>query len=102
MTRKELAKSVSEKTGLSKKDAEAAVAAVFASIKEALLSGETLTIRGFGTFSLRYQRARKGRIIRTGETVLIPPRLRVYFDPSDNLQAAVAEKKELLDRFGGK
>lgn len=99
MTRKDIAKSVSEKTGLSKKDAEAAVVAVFTSIKEALLSGETLTIRGFGTFSLRYQRARKGRIIRSGETIPIPPRLRVSFDPSDNLQAAVAEKKELLERF---
>lgn len=99
MTRKDIVKAVSEKTGLSRKDAEAAVVALFSAVREALLAGEALTVRGFGTFSLKYQRARKGRLIHTGQTIPIPPRLRIHFEPSPQLQQAVAQKKELLERF---
>ncbi|MCS7297440.1 MAG: HU family DNA-binding protein [Bacteroidia bacterium] len=102
MTRKELAKAISEKTGLPRKDAEAAVAALIATIRESLLAGEPIILRGFGTFGLRYQRARKGRLIRTGQEVLIPPRVRIYFEPSDILQDAVAQRKELVERFAPK
>lgn len=102
MTRKDIAHLVSRKTGLSKKDAEAAVAAVFEAIRESLISGESLTVRGFGTFGLKYQRARKGRLINTGQVIPIPPRVRVYFEPSPHLQNAVAQKKELLERFSKK
>lgn len=99
MTRKDIVRAVSEKTGLSRRDAEAAVVALFSTIRESLLSGEAVTIRGFGTFALKYQRARKGRLIRSGQTIPIPPRLRIQFDPSPHLQHAVAQKKELLERF---
>lgn len=99
MTRRELVQEVSAKTGLSKKDAEAAVVALLQSIHENLLRGKTIVLRGFGTFGLKYQRARKGRIIRSGEAITIPPRLRVSFVPSPILQKAVAENKDLLDRF---
>ncbi|MCS6895651.1 MAG: HU family DNA-binding protein [Bacteroidia bacterium] len=99
MTRKDLARAISEKTGLSRKDAEAAVSVVFATIEESLLRGEAVTIRGFGTFGLKYQRARKGRIIHSGQIVPIPPRLRASFEPSPQLQKSIFQKKELLERY---
>ncbi|MEN3041199.1 MAG: HU family DNA-binding protein [Bacteroidia bacterium] len=102
MTRKELAKAVSEKTGLSRKDAEAAVSALFTAIEESLLRGEAVTIRGFGTFDLKYQKARKGRIIHTGQVIPIPPRLRASFEPSPQLQEAIFKKKELIERYTAK
>ncbi|MCX8111975.1 MAG: HU family DNA-binding protein [Bacteroidia bacterium] len=102
MTRKDIARVVSEKTGLSRRDSEAVVVALFAAMRESLLQGDSITVRGFGTFGLKYQRARKGRLIRTGKEIPIPPRVRVYFEPSPHLQAAVSERKDLLERFAQK
>ena len=50
MNKVELIASVAEKAGLSKKDAEKAIAAVVASVEEALVKGDKVQLIGFGTF----------------------------------------------------
>lgn len=50
MNKTELAAAVAAKTKLSKKEAEAAVNAVLASITEALADGDKVALVGFGTF----------------------------------------------------
>lgn len=57
--------------GLTKKDAEAAVNAVFGAIGDALAKGDSVQLIGFGTFSVKERAAREGRNPRTGETVKI-------------------------------
>ena len=69
MTRTELIATVAEKTGLSKKDSEKAVNAVFSGITEALASGDKVGIIGFGTFEVKERAARKGVNPRTGEEI---------------------------------
>jgi DNA-binding protein HU-beta len=63
---KEVAKVVS-----TKKEAQAAVNCVFASIPKAMKKGSRVTIAGFGTFKVAKRKARKGRNPRTGETIKI-------------------------------
>ena len=58
-------------TGLSKKDADTAVNAVFGAIGDALAKGEAVQLIGFGTFSVKERAAREGRNPQTGETVKI-------------------------------
>ena len=53
MNKAELVSMVADKAGLSKKDAEKAVAAVFDSIQESLTAGEKVQLVGFGTFEIR-------------------------------------------------
>lgn len=60
------------KAGFSKKDADAAIAAVFGSITEALKKGEKVQLVGFGTFSVRERAAREGLNPRTKEKIQIP------------------------------
>lgn len=60
MTKKDFIASVSEKTGVSKKDAEKVYDAVFAGIAEQLAAGEKVAINGFGTFEIRERAARQG------------------------------------------
>ena len=60
MNKADLINAVAEKTGLSKKDSEKAVAAVFASITESLQRGEKLSLVGFGTFEVKERAARPG------------------------------------------
>ena len=50
MNKTELIAAVAEKAGLSKKDADAAVTAVIASVKDALAAGDKVQLFGFGTF----------------------------------------------------
>ncbi|MCX7606171.1 MAG: HU family DNA-binding protein [Bacteroidia bacterium] len=102
MTRQELVRAISERTGLSRADASAAVEAFLSVVQESLMRGESVTLRGFGAFALRFQRARKGRIIHTGEPVAIPPRLRIVFQPSAHLQERIQNDRDLLRRFAEK
>ena len=72
MNKTELAAAVAAKTELSKKDAEAAVNAVLASITDALAEGDKVALVGFGTFDVKTRAARTGLNPRTKETVEIP------------------------------
>ena len=71
MTKVELIAQVAEKTGTSKKASEEAVAAVLASITEALQNGEKVSLVGFGTFEVRERPERKGRNPQTGAEITI-------------------------------
>ena len=72
MNKAELIASVSEKTGFTKKDCEAAVNAFTACVEEALVQGEKVQLIGFGTFETRERKARQGRNPRKpGETIEI-------------------------------
>ena len=67
MNKSELISKMTEKSDLTKKDAEAAVNAFIASVQEALVSGEKVQLVGFGTFETRERAARKGRNPRNPE-----------------------------------
>ncbi len=71
MTKAELVTSVAAKAGLTKKDAEKAVAGVIDSITETLTKGESVQLVGFGTFEVRERAARQGINPRTGEKIEI-------------------------------
>ena len=63
---------MSEKTGLTKKDSEAALKAFIDSVQGALANGEKVSLIGFGTFETRERAAREGRNPRTREVINIP------------------------------
>ena len=72
MNKAELVAKVAEKTGFTKKDAEAAVNALVGSIEEALVNGDKVQLIGFGTFETRERKARQGRNPRKpGEVIAI-------------------------------
>jgi DNA-binding protein HU-beta len=71
MTKVELVNAVAEKAELSKKDADKAVAAVFAAITDSLKKGDKVQLIGFGTFEVRKRAARTGLNPRTKETIKI-------------------------------
>lgn len=63
MNKTELVAAVAAKAELSKKDAEAAVNAVFDSVKDALAEGDKVSLIGFGTFSVKTRAARTALIL---------------------------------------
>ncbi len=72
MNKGELVDKVAEKTGVTKREAEATLNALTESIMEAVAGGEKVTLVGFGTFEARQRQEREGRNPKTGETMTIP------------------------------
>lgn len=72
MNKTDLILTVSEKTGLAKKDADKAVNAVISTVMETLAKDEKVQIVGFGTFEVRSRSERQGRDPRTNSPITIP------------------------------
>jgi len=72
MNKVTLISKIAEKSGLSKKQAEVALAAFIDSVTEALKEGDKVQLMGFGTFEIKERGARTGRNPATGETIDIP------------------------------
>jgi DNA-binding protein HU-beta len=89
MNKTELVAAVAAKAELSKKDAEAAVNAVFDSVKDALAEGDKVSLIGFGTFSVKTRAARTGLNPRTKETIEIPESKVPAFKAGSALKDAV-------------
>ena len=91
MNKTDLIAAVAEKAGLSKKDADAAVSAVFDAVTAELAKGEKVQLIGFGTFEVRERAAKTGRNPRTGETMTIPASKVPAFKAGAALKNAVAK-----------
>mgnify|MGYP003294801277 CR=1 FL=1 len=89
MNKVELIAAVAAKAGLSKKDAEKAVAAVVASVEEALVKGEKVQLIGFGTFEVRERAARVGRNPQTKAEIQIAASKQPVFKAGAALKKAV-------------
>ena len=86
LRRVDLAEAVAAANGLSKQDAAIIVDAVLESIIESVQAGETIELRGFGSFRLRHRRARVGRNPRTGVRFNVPAKRVCYFKPGKALR----------------
>lgn len=86
MIKADLVTSVVERTGLGRRQAEIAVETIFGMMKDAMMRGERIELRGFGVFELRPRKTGIGRNPRTGEEVRIPPGKAVRFKPGKNLK----------------
>ncbi|HCC68877.1 MAG TPA: integration host factor subunit alpha [Nitrospiraceae bacterium] len=92
MTKADLADIISEKVGLSKKDAIGIVEVLFETMKGILSEGESIKISGFGTFLVRKKGTRKGRNPKTGVELQIDQRRVVTFRPSLQFKALVEKE----------
>ncbi len=93
MTKAELVSAIAEKTELTKKDSEKALAAVVDSITEALKKGDKVALVGFGTFEVRARAARQGINPQTKKKIKIPATKVPAFKAGKALKEAVAKVK---------
>ena len=90
MNKSELIDAIAENGGLSKADAGKALDATIASVTEALKAGDTVTLVGFGTFSVKERAARTGRNPQTGATLEIKASTVTSFKAGKGLTDSVA------------
>ncbi len=89
MNKGELTEAVAARAGLSRAEATKAVDAVLDSITRTLSKGGSVSLVGFGTFSVNARAARAGRNPRTGETIHIPASNVPRFKAGKGLKDAV-------------
>lgn len=90
LTRMDLSEAVFREVGLSRNESADLVESVLQHVSDALVSGETVKISSFGTFSVRDKSARIGRNPKTGDEVPISPRRVLTFRPSHLMKERVA------------
>ncbi len=90
ITRTELAEAVYQEVGLSRNESSDLLETVLEKISETLITGESVKISSFGTFSIRSKSERIGRNPKTGIEVPITPRRVINFRPSQQLRLRVS------------
>ncbi|OHB33168.1 MAG: integration host factor subunit beta [Desulfuromonadaceae bacterium GWC2_58_13] len=90
MTKSELIERLSFVSGsVNKKEAELIINTIFDSIGDALVSGDRVEIRGFGSFTIRERDAREARNPKSGEIVKIPTKKTPFFKTGKELRERV-------------
>ncbi|MBF0510180.1 MAG: HU family DNA-binding protein [Deltaproteobacteria bacterium] len=86
LTKADIVQILHEKFDIPQKEAVSAVEALIQIMKTTLEQGEDLLISGFGKFSVKEKRERKGRNPATGEEITLSKRKVVTFNYSSNLR----------------
>jgi integration host factor subunit beta len=89
MTKADLIAVIAEKLKFPWARAEVLVDQVFEAMVEALMRGDGIEIRGFGSFTIRQYKAYEGRNPRTGETVQVKPKRLAFFKVGKELRERV-------------
>ena len=89
MNKSDLVDAIAADAGLSKADAGRALDGFTTAVTNALKGGDSVSLVGFGTFSVEHRDARSGRNPRTGETIQIKASNNPSFKAGKALKDAV-------------
>ena len=89
LSKDQIAKAIAENVGLQRNQSVQLVEILISLVKDSLISGEDVLISGFGKFSVREKRERKGRNPATGDSMMLRPRRVVTFHCSGNLRKKI-------------
>ena len=89
LTIQEVARVLTEKNGLSAREANQFASEMFALILQRLQQGEMVKVKGLGTFKITSVEARESISVRTGERVVINGHSKVSFTPDNTMRELV-------------
>jgi nucleoid DNA-binding protein len=99
VTKKEIVRSISDKTGLTQLQIKEIVQFTFEGIIDTLLKEGRVELRNFGVFQVKSRKARKARNPKTGHQVEVPEKFVVSFKAGKEMEARVQDLEELaMDR----
>lgn len=82
MTKAEIVADIATKTGVEKVAVQSVVEAFMESVKDSLVNGENVYMRGFGSFIIKERAEKTGRNISKNTTIIIPAHKIPAFKPS--------------------
>ncbi len=92
MNKGELVDRISQKSAVTKKQADAVLSAAIETIMEAVSENDKVTLVGFGSFERRHRKEREGRNPKTGEKMSIPETYVPAFSAGKLFKEKVAPK----------
>jgi integration host factor subunit beta len=92
MNKSELIETLAVRNGISYKKAEEIINTVFDTMSAALLEGERIEIRGFGSFVVKDYKSYTGRNPKTGDTIAVKPKKLPFFKVGKELKERVTKK----------
>ena len=90
MNKSELVEAFAVKKGLSYKKAEEVINTIFETMSNALLTGDRIEIRGFGSFVVKEYEAYTGRNPKTGESIAVKSKKLPFFKVGKELKEKVS------------
>lgn len=91
MKRSDIICSLAEEMKISQKKSAEIVDFIFEKMRNAILQGERIEVRGFGSFYVKDYRPRKGRNPKTGEIIDVPPKRLPFFKVGKELKKKLIE-----------
>jgi DNA-binding protein HU-beta len=97
MTKADIINDIAEKTGIEKVAVQASVEAFMRTVRNSMVSGENVYLRGFGSFIVKKRAEKTGRNISRGTSIIIPAHYIPAFKPAKTFAEKVkrAVKKEV-------
>ncbi len=94
MNKTELVNNIAESAGITKVEADKVVKSALDSIAKALANSDSVTLIGFGSFSVSRRAARTGRNPQTGKEIQIAEKKVVKFRPGKKLTDSICIKEK--------
>jgi DNA-binding protein HU-beta len=94
MTKAEIVSEIAGKTGVEKVAVQASVEAFMTSVKNSLIKGENVYLRGFGSFIIKKRAQKTGRNISKNTTIVIPAHNIPAFKPAKEFLIDVKTSKK--------
>jgi integration host factor subunit beta len=94
VNKSELIEKLAEKSGINVMQAEEVVNLIYKKMRETMVSGGRIEIRGFGSFVVKEYQSYQGRNPKTGEKIAVPPKKLPFFKVGKEL-------KERIDNVEG-
>jgi DNA-binding protein HU-beta len=97
MTKADIINEIADKTGIEKVAVQASVEAFMKSVKNSMVNGENVYLRGFGSFIVKRRAEKTGRNISKNTTIIIPAHYVPAFKPAKTFSEKVKKnvKKEI-------
>ena len=93
MTKADIINKISKETGIEKVQTAIVVETVMDVVREKMIDGNNLYLRGFGTFLLKQRADKTARNISKGTTIVVPAHKIPAFKPSKEFAKQVKENK---------
>lgn len=92
MTKAEIVAEIANKTGIEKVAVQATVEAFMEAVKNSMISGDNVYLRGFGSFVIKTRAKKTGRNISKNTTIIIPAHNIPAFKPAKSFLSDVKHK----------
>ena len=94
MTKSEIIKAIATKKGFDRDTVSQVVEAFTSEIKIALIEGNNVSMRGFGTFYLKRRSEKTARNMQSNTTIIIPEHNIAAFKPAKEFAVTVKERSQ--------